>query len=224
MKQASSKTNPKSKLPFVLLGSGAVLGLALVATLVGNALLGAPAATVEAHSGARDPASYVGINCGRAGDFSSRDGMENYFIKRNIASLNLAKSLDLGWARCGGGPEQWYVGGKPSPEKFDTVFDYANKQGVQVYLYIEYRGDLVKDSKITDYDWHEVGRAFAGHFGHKIGCYGLFNEVDHNDSPHPPADIARAVEAFADGVHSVDATLAGQHARHGRHADGRKAS
>jgi len=155
---------------------------------------------------AGDPGSFLGINCGNAGAHDAKQGMERFFIKRNIATLNLAKHLGLGWARCGGGPEQWRFRGKISPERFDPVVDHANRVGIRVYLYIEYRGDINRE-RITDFDWREVGRAMAAHFGDRVGCYGIMNEVDHVDSPHTPAEVARAVGAFADGVHSVDSKL-----------------
>ena len=153
-----------------------------------------------------DPGSFLGINCGKSGAHDTKQGMRQYFLRRNVATLNLARQLGLGWARCGGGPEQWYVGGKPSPERFETVIHHANQLGIRVYLYIEYRGDINRE-RISDFDWHAVGRAFARHYGERISCFGILNEVDHVASPHTPAEVARAVGAFADGVHSVSQRL-----------------
>ena len=155
---------------------------------------------------AGDPGSYLGVNCGKAGALDEKQKIPRYFIKRNVATLNLAADLGLGWARCGGGPEQWHAGGRPSPENFRDVIDHASAVGVRVYLYVEYRGDINAEA-ITDFDWRAVGRAFAETYGDRVACYGILNEVDHVRSPHPPGDVAAAVAEFAAGVKSVDPTL-----------------
>ncbi|MEM7698214.1 MAG: hypothetical protein AAF236_07405 [Verrucomicrobiota bacterium] len=156
-------------------------------------------------SGRADPGSFLGINCGKSGAHDEKQGIPQFFLRRNIATLNLAAELGLGWARCGGGPEQWYEGGKPTPQNFDLVVDHANSVGIEVYLFIEYRGDINQEA-ITDFDWESVGRAFATHFGNRVACYGMLNEVDHVASPHLPGEIATAVEAFSTGVKSIDAS------------------
>lgn len=40
-----------------------------------------------------DPGSFLGINCGKSGAHDTKQGMTKYFLKRNIATLNLAKPL-----------------------------------------------------------------------------------------------------------------------------------
>ena len=160
----------------------------------------------KANQRVADPASFIGINCGKSGAHDHKQGIDQYFLKRNIATLNLASELRLGWARCGGGPEQWYAGGKPLPDNFDIVVGHANKLGIQVYLFLEYRGDINKQS-MTDFDWKRTGREFAEHFGKRVGCYGILNEVDHVRSPHDPAEVFAAVRDFAAGVKSVDRSL-----------------
>lgn len=149
---------------------------------------------------AQDPGSFIAVNCNRAGDADS------FFIIRNIAKLNMAHDYGLGWARCNGGPEQWYVDGKPSPERFSRVINKANKLGIKVYLFIEYRADI-QGGSMQDYNWFEVGAKFAAYYGHKVACYGILNEIDHLHSPHSPDEIYQTVKAFADGVHSIDKDL-----------------
>ena len=153
-------------------------------------------------SGGGDPGSYLGVNCGKSGAHDTKQGIENYFIKRNVATLNLAADLGLGWARCGGGPEQWYRNDSPSPAAFDEVVRHANSKDIRVYLFLEYRGDI-NPQAITDFDWRRVGIEFATHFGNRVACYGILNEVDHVASPHSPAEVAFAVDAFASGVHDA---------------------
>ncbi|VEP18082.1 hypothetical protein H1P_690002 [Hyella patelloides LEGE 07179] len=143
----------------------------------------------------RDPGSYLGINLGNSGDWRKRAS--------NLAAINLANELDISWGRASGGPAQWYSEGSLSPEKFDAVVDYANSKDVNIYLYLEYRSDLDGGS-IYDFDWYEVGRTYAQHFGDRVEAYGIINEPDHVVSGNSPEEVAFAVEQFADGVHSVN--------------------
>ena len=144
----------------------------------------------------RDPGSYLGINLGNAGDWEKRGA-------GNIAAINLARELDISWGRASGGPAQWNGNGSLSPENFDGVVDYANSKDVNIYLYLEYRSDLDGGS-IYDFDWYEVGRTYAQHFGDRVEAYGIINEPDHVVSGNSPEQVAFAVEQFADGVHSVN--------------------
>ena len=144
----------------------------------------------------RDPGSYLGINLGNAGDWEKRGA-------GNIAAINLAHELDISWGRASGGPAQWNANGSLSPENFDEVVDYANSKDVNIYLYLEYRSDLDGGS-IYDFDWYEVGRTYAQHFGDRVEAYGIINEPDHVVSGNSPEQVAFAVEQFADGVHSVN--------------------
>ena len=144
----------------------------------------------------RDPGSYTGINLGNSGD--------NKKLASNIAAINLAHDLDISWGRASGGSNQWNASGSLSPENFDPVVDHANSKDVDIYLYLEYRSDLDGGS-IYDFDWYEVGRTYAQHFGDRVGAYGIINEPDHLASGNSPEEVAFAVEQFADGVHSVNA-------------------
>ncbi|MEM8828044.1 MAG: type I secretion C-terminal target domain-containing protein [Cyanobacteria bacterium P01_G01_bin.19] len=144
----------------------------------------------------RDPGSFIGINLGNAGDIKKRDA--------NIAAINLAHDLDIAWGRASGGPKQWNAFGSLSPENFDEVINYAESKDINTYLYLEYRSDIDGGS-IYDFDWYEVGRTYAQHFGDRVEAYGIINEPDHVVSGNSPKEVAFALEQFADGVHSVDA-------------------
>ncbi|MEM6689866.1 MAG: hypothetical protein AAF664_10590, partial [Planctomycetota bacterium] len=111
---------------------------------------------MHANDTVRDPGSYLGINCGKSGVHETKQGIAHYFIERNIATLNLASDLGLGWARVSGGPEQWYEGGKPSPKNFERVIEHAGERRIRVFLFLEYRGDINRES-IDDFDWPAVG-------------------------------------------------------------------
>ncbi|MEM8828045.1 MAG: Ig-like domain-containing protein [Cyanobacteria bacterium P01_G01_bin.19] len=142
-----------------------------------------------------DPGGFIGINLGNSG--------RNDRLTDNIAKINLAGELDISWGRASGGPEQWYADGSPTPERFDAVVDYAVANDVKVYLYLEYKQNI-NGGNITDFDWYEIGRTYAQYFGDRVEAYGLFNEPDQADTLETPAEVATAVEEFADGVHSVN--------------------
>ena len=143
----------------------------------------------------QDPGGFIGINLGNSGDTKK--------LTSNIAAINLAYDLDISWGRASGGPQQWNSFGSLSPENFDAVVDYANSKDVNIYLYLEYRTDIDGGS-IFDFDWYEVGRTYAQHFGDRVKAYGIINEPDHIVSGNSPEQVAFAVEEFADGVHSVN--------------------
>ncbi|MDJ0576761.1 MAG: Ig-like domain-containing protein [Xenococcaceae cyanobacterium MO_234.B1] len=143
----------------------------------------------------QDPGGFIGINLGNSGDTKK--------LTSNIAAINLAHDLDISWGRASGGPQQWNSFGSLSPENFDAVVDYANSKDVNIYLYLEYRTDIDGGS-IFDFDWYEVGRTYAQHFGDRVKAYGIINEPDHIVSGNSPEQVAFAVEEFADGVHSVN--------------------
>lgn len=143
----------------------------------------------------QDPGSYIGINLGNSGDIKRRDS--------NLAKLNLAEELDISWARASGGVKQWNAFGSLSPENFDEIVNYADSKDVNTYLYLEYRSDLDGGS-IYDFDWYDVGRTYAQHFGDRVEAYGIINEPDHVVSGNSPEEVAFALENFADGVHSVN--------------------
>lgn len=150
---------------------------------------------------AQDPGSYLAVNCGNAGEPNNQARQA-----ANMASLNLASDLGIGWARCSGGHQQWYNGGSPSPERFDPVITKANQLGIKVYLFLEYREDI-DGLNIDAFDWELTGKKFAEYYGDRVACYGIMNEVDHDWSPHTPEEVYSAVSAFALGVKSVDSSL-----------------
>ena len=145
----------------------------------------------------RDPGSFIGINLGNSG--------ETKRLSSNIAKINLANDLDISWARVSGGPQQWNSYGKLSPKNFDAVINYAETKDINTYLYLEYRSDLDGGS-IYDFNWYQIGRTYAQHFGDRVEAYGIINEPDHVVSGNSPTEVAFALEKFADGVHSVDSS------------------
>ena len=122
---------------------------------------------------------------------------------RNLAKINLYTDLGLKWVRASGGVRQWWANGKPTPENFATVINYARQKGMKVFMHIEYRPDLDGGS-VYDYDWYRVGRDFCAYFGDKVDIYDIFNEVDHLHSTMTTREYVDAYEDFIDGVHSVD--------------------
>ena len=144
----------------------------------------------------RDPGSFIGINLGNSGDAKKRAS--------NIAKINLADDLDISWGRVSGGVKQWNSFGSLSPENFDDIVNYAESKDINTYLYLEYRSDLDGGS-IYDFNWYNVGRTYAQHFGDRVEAYGIINEPDHVVSGNSPQEVAFALEKFADGVHSVNA-------------------
>ncbi len=143
----------------------------------------------------QDPGSFIGIHLSNSGDAKK--------LTSNIAKLNLAYDLDIAWARVSGGIQQWNASGSLSPENFDAVVNYAESKDVNTYLYLEYRSDLDGGS-IYDFDWYQIGRTYAEHFGDRVEAYGIINEPDHVVSGNSPKEVAFALEKFADGVHSVN--------------------
>lgn len=140
----------------------------------------------------------LGIHCANAGDAKK--------AAANKSILTLAADLGLGWARCSGGPAQWWGDGAPQPDNFAEVIGFAEARGIRVFLQLEYRRDI-DGGRLGDYDWYATGRSFARAFGATVGAYGILNEVDHSRSVEDYGEVAAALRRFADGVHSVDPSL-----------------
>ncbi|MEM6820673.1 MAG: hypothetical protein AAF558_01855 [Verrucomicrobiota bacterium] len=109
----------------------------------------------------------------------------------------------------------------PAPEKFDRAIDLCEDFGIKPMILLNfYQSWHTIDGKpsIDQIDWYQVGRQFAQRFGARIEVYSIINEPDLclntqtgavNDSVNgriPLTDYANAIEAFADGVHSVDSS------------------
>ena len=149
-------------------------------------------------------------------------GGGNIGVKGDEAKLAVLKSLGAGFCRVPANATEYWNGGKPLPERFDDVILAAHAHGVAPVLLFEYYTRWNIEIGGAE-KWHAIGRAFAERFhpnstwlrAHNITDWGVtiytaFNEPmwkDNNPTPIPLDQYAVALEALADGVHSVDATL-----------------
>lgn len=149
-------------------------------------------------------------------------GGGNIGMKGDAEKLAVLKSLGAGFCRVPVHPAEYWNDGKPLPERLDAVILAAHAHGVAPVLLFEYytrwNGELGGAAK-----WHAIGRAFAGRFPPNsawlrsqsvtdwgVTTYTAFNEPmwkDNNPTPIPTDQYATALEALADGVHSIDAKL-----------------
>ena len=149
-------------------------------------------------------------------------GGGNIGIKGDAEKLAVLHSLGAGFCRVPANAAEYWNGGKPLPERFDEVVLAAHEHGVSPVFLFEYytRWNIELGGAEK---WHAIGSAFAERFhpnsawlrGHGISDWGVtiytaFNEPmwkDNNPRPIPPDQYAFALEALADGVHSIDAKL-----------------
>lgn len=159
---------------------------------------------------------------GWCADVPGMIGGGNIGMKGDTEKLAVLQSLGAGFCRVPANGSEYWNDGKPLPERFDAVVLAAHAHGVTPVFLFEYYTRWNIELGGAD-KWHAIGRTFAERFHPNsawllsqniedwgVTIYTAFNEPmwkDNNPTPIPPEEYATAMEALADGVHSIDAKL-----------------